>query len=306
MRDETRQRVHLAIEALDYRPNAMARSLRTARAYTYGLLIPEFENPVYAAIISGAEEAAAARGSLLLAASDGTGGMDVRQHLQLLGQGRVDGLLLAGTLKTDRAEDLIATLQTPWLLLNRRTADSQRYVILDDEGAAAMATEHLLSLGHREIAHLAGPVDADTAERREAGYRLALERAGVAVDDGLIVRADYRSEHGAEATMSLFASGRRPTAVMVANLASALGAMHAIKAAGFRIPDDVSVVSIHDLPLAGYLDPPLTTVRMPLEELGRRGIELLSAVDPAEPIQEVVAGPTELIVRGSTGPPPAG
>lgn len=302
IRDETRERVLGAVAALNYRPNAIARSLRTLRASAYGLIIPDFANPIYAAIIKGAEMAAASRGCLLLTGSLTDGGFGIERYIDLLTQGRVDGLLVAGAETMSAEMTLLNSLNLPWLLLNRRFAQSHRYVILDDERAGWIAVEHLVALGHRRIAHLAGPSYADTGQRRRAGYIAAMAAAGLQWDKAWIAEADYTPTGGAAAMRSLLGLRTRPTAVFVANVASAIGAMSEARRVGLQIPDDLSLVAVHDLSLAEYLAPPLTTIRMPLEDLGRRGVELLATAAATDPIQEVVGEPMQLIVRGSTAP----
>ncbi|MEV4477527.1 LacI family DNA-binding transcriptional regulator [Nonomuraea sp. NPDC049504] len=303
IRQETRERVLAAIEELGYRPNVAARSLRTSRAHMFGLFIPDFANPVYAEIIKGAESEAAAQGYVLVTGS--ATGAGLGEYMDRIGQGRIDGLLLAGT---GEDADLAAQLDQaaiPWLMLNNRSQGVKRYVILDDQRAAALAVEHLVRLGHRRIAHLAGPSRADTAARRSAGYSAAMRDAGL--PEGPITAAGYTPAGGAAAMARLLAEapeGERPTAVFVANVASAIGAMEGVRAAGLEIPRDVSIVAVHDLDLAGYLNPALTTVRMPLAELGRRGVRLLGGLDPDATVAEVLTGPIELIHRRSTAPPP--
>ncbi|WP_328623732.1 LacI family transcriptional regulator [Streptomyces sp. NBC_00353] len=304
VRPETRERVVAAIKQLRYRPNAAGRSLRTARAGMLGLFIPDFANPVYAEIIKGAQAAAATLGYVLVTGSATGDKPGTRQYIDLLGQGRVDGLLLAGT-DTDKALiDRLNDVAMPWLLVNRRASWARRCVILDDERAGDLAVEHLAALGHRRIAHLAGPTGEDTALRRRAGYLAAMERNGLPHEDGLIVHADYAHAGGAMAMAALLALDEPPTAVFVANVASAIGALHAAHAAGVEVPRDLSVVAVHDLPLASYLTPPLTTVRMPLEDLGRRAVELLAGSSPDDPIEEIVDDAVELIVRGSSARAP--
>lgn len=301
VRPETRARVLDAVKVLNYRPNAMARSLRTARSDTVGLLIPDFTNPIYASIIQGAQRAAAKRGQLVLTAS-----VDQEDSIPLalerLGNGRLDGLLVAEVPSSPSAYREIRSVGLPWLLLNRRTTASHRYVILDDEGATRMAVDHLAELGHRVVAHLAGPTSADTATRRKAGFRAAMSAHGLVVRRQHVVEADYTYEGGFTAMSELLGRPLRPTAVVVANVASAIGALRAAHVAGVTVPDELSVVSIHDLSLATYLDPPLTTVRMPVEQLGERGIEILSNLSPDDLVEEVVHGPMELVVRASTAP----
>ncbi|MFL4951622.1 LacI family DNA-binding transcriptional regulator [Streptomyces sp. MMS24-I31] len=304
VRPETRERVVAAIKELGYRPNAVGRSLRTARAGMLGLFIPDFANPVYAEIIKGAEAAAAQLGYLLVTGSASGSKPGTGHYVDLLGQGRVDGLLLAGTDASSALIDRLNDALLPWILVNQRVSWARRYVILDDERAGDLAVEHLVDLGHRRIAHLAGPPTSDTARRRRAGYLAAMERVGLAHDERLIVDADYTPAGGAAAIADLLALDEPPTAVFVANVASAIGALHAAQAAGVEVPRDLSLVAVHDLPLAGYLTPPLTTVRMPLEDLGRRGVELLTGSDPDAPIEETVDNSVELIVRDSTTRPP--
>lgn len=305
IRDSTRQRVIDAIAMLNYRPNATARSLRTARTRTLGLLIPDFANPVYAEIIKGAERAAAEVDTVLVAGSAGVVGTSAHSYLELLGHGRVDGLLVATSLPPTQLHEL-ARLGLPWLQINQSSRDHSRYVILDDERAAGIAVDHLVSLGHRRIAHIAGPRGADTARRRRSGYNKALRRSGLVPDPPLVVAADYTPNGGAEAMHRLLTSATPPTAVFVANVASAIGALYAAHELSVSVPDQVSVMAVHDLPLAERLVPPLTTVRMPLEALGARAVELLLNSDADAEIREVVREPTELVIRESTSAPPTG
>lgn len=300
VRDDTRRRVLDAVEQLGYRRNAHARSLRVRRATAIGLVIPTYDNPVYTAVIHGAALGAQANGSFLLTASLATLDIAGETPADLIGTGRIDGLLLAG-----QSLDVPTDTQragVPVLCVNRRVTGFDRWVILDDEGAAAIAVDHLLGLGHRRIAHLAGPSTADTADRRRAGFARALRRAGV--PDGPVVEADYTSEGGAQAAARLLAMKGRPTAIVVANVASAVGALSALRRHGVAVPGEVSIVAIHDLTLARFLEPPLTVVEMPLIELGRRGAELLMTTSANASVNEVVTGPMLLIERGSTAPPP--
>lgn len=304
IRPETRARVEAAIKELGYRPNAAARSLRTARSRMIGLFIPDFANPVYAEIIKGAEAAATHRGYAIVAGSPVLGSR-VGDYLDLLGPGRVDGVLFAGGLLEGEDQAVIDRLQIPWLHVNRRSGSANRYVVLDDERGAQLAVEHLIGLGHREVAHIAGPPSADTARRRRQGYEKVLAEHGLVVDDRLVHRGDYTPDGGYEATDRLLRA-TTPTAIFVANVASAIGVLQCLWQHGLGVPDDVSVAAIHDLSLAAHLIPPLTTVRMPLYELGSRAVELLLKAPTDQPIDETVAEPIELVVRASTGPPATG
>lgn len=297
IRPETRERVLRAIQEFRYRPNAAGRALRTARAGAVGLLIPDFTNPIYAEIIAGAEAAVAERGEVLLTASSSV--HSAADYLELLGQGRIDRLLVAG--HTFGATERLTQLPVLWL--NRRPRGATRFVVLDDTRAAAMAVEHLIELGHRRIAHLAGPAEADTARRRGMGYRRALRAAGLEVDPTLEFPGDYTPAGGAAAMAKLLAHRNPPTAVFVANVASAIGAMAQAAESGVPIPGRLSLVAVHDAALAAYLTPALTTVQMPLRELAARGVQMLFDVDETDPVREVVDSPMQLLVRSSTAEP---
>ena len=298
IKDETRQRVLDAIRDLRYRPNAAARSLRTDRSGTLGLLIPDFANPIYAEIIKGAEKAAAERGALLLT---GTALEDRPDHyMDMLASGAIEGLILAADTMTPASIAALSATGRPMVAVNQRIPGVQRCILAADERAAAMAVEHLVGLGHRRIGHIRGPAASGTAQRRLNGYRQALRAAGLDDDDELITGTGYAVEHGSEAMRGLLALAHRPTAVVVANIAQAIGALTTARKVGARVPDDVSVVAIHDIPLAANLAPALTTIRMPLAEMGRAGALALLDAESADGGHVVVEEPTELIIREST------
>jgi LacI family transcriptional regulator len=295
IRPETRQRVFDAIQELSYRPNVAARNLRRSTSDMYGLIIPDFANPIYAQIIAGAEAGALPLGKYLFTSSVVDFSSD--GYLDVVGSGRIDGLLIAGT--AENLEDRLDATGVPWLFLNRRSSKRRRHVVLDDEGAAAIAVNHLTELGHERIGHLAGPPATDTGTRRRSGYFKAMANAGLKVRDEDVVVAGYTDVGGASAMARLLTQSK-VSAVMVANVASAIGALWAAHEAGVSVPDELSVVAIHDLPLASFLIPPLTTVRMPLFRLGQRGIEILQEERADAHLNEVVASPMELVMRQST------
>jgi len=305
IRPETRARVKAAIEQLGYQPNLAARSLRTSRARSLGLVIPDFSNPVYAEIIAGAESEALGRGYVLLAGSSSSVGGSSQRYLDLLGSGRVDALLLAGGSMTTADQQRLQQQGLPWLMLNNRPTRGgvARYVVLDDAKAARLAVDHLLELGHTRIAHVAGPAKADTAARRKRGYQQRMKAAGIEVPASLTASGDYTPAGGRQAVDELLNGSRPPTAVFVANLASAIGVLDGLREAGLSVPGDVSVVAVHDLPLAAHLSPPLTTVSMPLRRLGARGVELLLSTDATDMVEEKLSDHIELVVRESTAPP---
>jgi LacI family transcriptional regulator len=297
VRPETEARVLEAVRRLGYRRNTAARTLKTSRTMALGMVLPGFGNVIYGEIARGAEERASAAGYVLLITGDAAGA-----HNEVL-EDRVDGLLYA-TATTASVPTLNAPGAPPAILINRREPATGPSVIVDDEAGVAVATSYLASLGHRLIAHIAGPQTVDTARRRQRGFVDAMADLGLEVPDGHVVEAPFDERGGAMATATLLAGPIRPTAIVVANAIAAVGAMGALRRAGLAIPGDISIAALHEIPNAPYLEPPLTTVRMPLVELGRRAVDvLLGMIDGGAGSDVLVERAPELIVRESCAPP---
>jgi LacI family transcriptional regulator len=296
IRDETRERIVAAAAELDYRPNAQARALRRRRSMLIGMIVPTLSNVVYERIHEGAAKRAEELGYSLVVAA-GTAD-DFRDLLH----GQVDGLLLAVATEKHAPVLLPRGLRLPIVLVNR-ASEGLTSVTVDDAAGARLATQHLFELGHRRVGHLAGPSELDTGRRRLQGFLEACRERGEEPAADLIAEGGYSEREGFAAMHRLLDRPDRPTAVFVANLLAAVGALAAARQLGLRVPVDVSVASLHDAPLAEYLDPPLTTVRMPLEEMGRRAIEILLAErrESAEAFR--VETPPVLVVRDSTSLP---
>lgn len=304
IRESTRQRVHRAAAELSYRPSSAARSLRTAKTGAIGVLLPTFTNPIWPIILDAAEAEADRRGYSLLAGIAGDaerGGNRPSRFLDSARSGAVDGLLVASTL--DDADLTEGFERTPWLHINRRPDVSRRHLLLDDAAGVRLATQHLLGLGHTRIAHLSGPLDTDSGRRRLDGFRAAVDEAGL--EATAAIEARYDTTSGAHAMRQLLNTAPRPTGIVCANVASAAGALAEAAEAGIRVPDEISVVALHDIGLARSFQPALTTVRMPLEELGRRAVELLLDEDHTANIDEMISAPIELVQRSSTTRPPS-
>lgn len=302
IRDDTRARILRSASELAYRPSGLARSLRTSRTGAVGVLLPTFTNPIWPIILDAAEAEADRRGYTLLAGIAGeSSGDDHRpsRFLDLAKGGAVDGLLVASAIDDVHLVEGLESI--PWLHINRRPDVSRRHLLLDDAAGIAVATRHLRGLGHTRIAHLSGPLDTDSGRRRRAGFASATADLG---QDLPVVEAQYDVDSGRRAMNELLRLDPRPTGVVCANVASAAGALAAAVAAGVDIPREMSVVALHDIPWADSLHPALTTVRMPLEELGRRAVELLLELPSDVDIDEMIVGPIELVPRASTGPEP--
>ena len=296
IRPETRARVLDAAARLEYRPNTAARTLKTARTMAVGMTVPDLANQNYATIAVGAEQRATAASDVLLVASGSASERMLALH------GRIDGLLVGmATSETPRLGEFRGGI--PALLVNRREPCGIPSVTVDDEAGSALATRHLVSLGHSAIGHVAGPQNADTARRRLRGYVGALAEAGIEARPEWICETSFDEAGGHVAASRLLRLDSRPTALFVGNVRAAIGVMAAARRLALRIPEDLSLVGFHDAPFAGFLDPPLTTVRMPLLEMGRHAVDRLLALVAGEEVGDhMVETPPELIVRASTAP----
>ena len=305
--DATRARIRQAAERLGYVPNASARSLAVRKTSTIGLMIPNVSGVIYADIIKGAADAATALGYVLVVADGSELGRANDAVRKLVLEGRVDGLLLAsGTLTDQVTEDLLGTSGNV-VVLNRQISGQVPQVIEDDELGMYLGTQELIRAGHRRIACLAGPVDVDTSRRRLKGFHKAMAEAGLPVPQELVVHRDFDEASGYSGMGEILGQGSRPTAVSAASLAAAVGAMAATRDAGLSIPADLSIVAFHDAPLANYLSPPLTTIAMPLQELGRQAMQMLhrQLIGEPGPAAVTVSDPTPIVVRrASVAPPP--
>jgi LacI family transcriptional regulator len=299
VRPDTRRRVLEAASRLAYRPNTAARALKTRKTMALGMIVPELTNVAYATIAMGADERASRAGYALLVATG-----SVRDRLDAI-DGRIDGLLVGiATSETIRMGDLGGPL--PTVLVNRHELLGLPSVTVDDEAGSALGTEHLLSLGHQRIGHVAGPQNSDTGRRRLAGYMRAMRGGGIEPAPGWIAEASYDEAGGELAASRLLRGSPRPTALFVANVRAAIGTLAAIRRLGLSVPRDVSLVGFHDAPVAMYLDPELTTVKMPLREMGSAAVESLLALLDGRHVDDLrVSAPPELLVRASTAPPPS-
>jgi LacI family transcriptional regulator len=267
----TRERVERAIGELGFRPNGLARSLRTRRSHTVGLLLPDITNPWYPVLSRGLQDALAADGyHAFLCNTDADEDREV-EFLDDLVDRRVDGIVLAAPRVP--AGRVCATILRRGIALvvagNVGDWPGADMIVGDDVGAAAAATRHLLDRGHRRVAHVAGTPGMHVAADRLDGYRRALDEAGVAHDPALVVAADFTRAGGAVAMRALLALPEPPTAVFAANDLLAIGALDVIREHGLTVPGDVALVGFDDIDAAALMSPPLTTVVNPAYEWGQ-------------------------------------
>ena len=301
---ETRRKVLAAVERLEYRPSIIARGLRLQRTRTLGMLVPDITNPFFPPIIRGAEEAARERGYELVLCNTDDAPDRENASLRLLRERQADGVLIATSRMADATLALVRRERFPFVLVNRGSrVPADLSVEVDNERIASSVVAHLASLGHRRIAHIAGPLSTTTGAGRAAGYRDALRDHGIAPEPSLLVEATaFSDDAGSDAARRLLAAA--PTAIFAANDLLMLGALRAAREKGLAIPSDLSLVGVNDIPLVGLIEPPLTTVRVPGREMGQIAARMLVAVLEHEPVARKHAlVEATLIVRGSTAAP---
>ncbi|WP_431964280.1 LacI family DNA-binding transcriptional regulator [Actinacidiphila sp. bgisy160] len=304
--DRSRAAVQRAIAELGYIPNRTARSLVTRRTDSVALVVPEtetrlFSEPYFSAIIRGVTSGLAGTDMqlLLLLVRDESERARLATYLT---EQRVDGVLMVAVHRDDTLPDLLSELAIPTVLAGRRgPAEPLGHVQADNQGGARAAVRHLLDGNRRSIATITGPLDMDVAQARLDGYREALQTAGITVDEGLIATGDFTEEGGQAAMRELLERRGHLDAVFAASDVTASGAMLALRAAGRRIPDDVAVIGFDDSIVARHTEPPLTSVRQPIEEMGHTMASLLldEIAQRGTGRREVVL-PTRLVVRQST------
>jgi LacI family transcriptional regulator len=305
--DDTARRVLAAAERLGYRPNPIARGLKTARSYTVGVLIPDLTNPLFPPIVRGIQDRLEEAAYTPLIANTENDPDRERADFEAMRARQVDGFIAA---TARRGHDLLTRpgeLGLPVVLVNRRLEDaSLPAVVGDDKAGIRLAVRHLVELGHARIAHLAGPQELSTGYLRYEGFLEAMRDAGLEPDPNLILIGDAVIEsEGSRLCADLLDSGREFTAIVAANDLMALGCYDVLEERGIPCPARVSVVGFNDMPFAAHFRPPLSTIRIPQYELGARSAELLLDVlqNGEVPPTQVSLEP-ELVVRASTGPPP--
>ncbi|QIK84588.1 LacI family DNA-binding transcriptional regulator [Sanguibacter sp. HDW7] len=301
----TQTRVRAVVESLGYSQSLVASSLRSHRTNVIGILVAEFE-PFSTEILKGAASVLADSGYEVLAYTSGR--RDAGEGWEQRSLARLSGTLIDGAIivtptvvRADASVPIVA-IDPHTGPLDLPTVDS------DSRAGAALATEHLLALGHRRIAMLTGRADLESSRQREAGYREALGRAGVEVDESLVRVGGYRRESSLAPAHELLTLPERPTAIFAANDLSALGALDVATELGLRVPDDLSIVGFDDVPEASTATPPLTTVRQPIQQMGAAAVALLLRLIEDEDADEDpgtkhVRLDTTLVRRGSTAPP---
>jgi LacI family transcriptional regulator len=298
---QTRARVMAAIEMLGYRPSAVARSLKLRTTRTLGLLVTDIQNPYYPEIVRAVEDAALQRNLAVLLCNGADDPSREESYLDLLVDRRVDGIIIASSgLQERQAEWLARRRSVPVVLVNWVAPEMRLPAIMgDNRQGGRLATEHLLSLGHRRIGHLSAPARNAAAGERLDGIREALQHAGHDPDSLVVVEGDGRVSGSDIAVQKLLERMPDATGLVCYNDLTAIGAVRALRARGRDVPGDMSIVGYDDIAISAWVDPPLTTIAQPTAEMGRWAVRRLGELLGLTEAAGVRSG-----LDDSLGPPP--
>jgi LacI family transcriptional regulator len=307
---ETADAVMAAVEALDYRPSAVARSLRMRRTHTFGLIVTDIQNPFFPELVRAADDAARRVGYSILLGSAAYDEHRAVHYLGLMADRRVDGMIVASSQVSEESWRWLAGSPVPVVVVNAEPANVPITVIAsDNRGGMHTAATHLIELGHRRMAYVRSDEGVTADQPRIEGFRAACAAAGIPASDLVELRGNAQFDGGEKAVAELLATGTNVTAIACHNDITAIGALRALRAAGVRVPHEISVVGCDDIAAASWVVPALTTVAQQKAEMGRMAVERLLAMLDAgegEVAPETIRVPMVLQVRESSGPALAG
>ena len=308
---KTRERVLLAAEALGFTPNALARALASDKTNIVGIIVGDASDPYFATIVRGISDEASQNGYLTFICNSDRVVENELNFLRLMRNYHVDGVIFAGGGLTDSAY----LAQFPGLLAefdNRRVpvvvlghhGFQAPMISIDNQKAAQEMTEYLIGLGHRRIGFIAGPSSLTTSNIRTQGYIQALANHNIPFDPNLVMESNFTYEDGLQLADQMLKLDKHPTAIFGSNDQTAIGCLVGLKQRGVSVPKDISVVGFDDISAALYVDPPLTTIRVPMREMGLLSMKQLLCAINNEPIEPLLILHHELVVRASSMPPP--
>lgn len=299
VRDATRKKVLAVCRRLNYRPNLIARSLRMQKSHVLGVVVPTLMHDFFARLISAIERRANTFGYHILVTQ--LGGPELRiDKISFLFEQRVGGLFVATRHCGKSAHDYLKSGGIPVVFLDQMGPKNAVFIGTDDYRGAVEATSHLIALGHRRIAHLAGGADTYTGRQRAFGYQAALKAHGIAVNKEDIVYTDYSSEGGYKAAEQILRSKRKYTAVFCANDYIAIGLLSWANRHGIQVPAQLSVIGFTGDEVGQYSAPPLTTMVQPTELMGARAVESMIALIEKKHVPGRILLKPELLIRDST------
>jgi LacI family transcriptional regulator len=306
--NELSEQVQMAVQKLNYRPNGIARALKVAKSRCIGLIIPDIENPFFPALVRGVEDAAQKQGyAVMLCNTDGKV-EEEKAYLKFLLSKQVDGILFVGNLNYEKNKNWLSTLPVPLVLLDRPMPGAPFATILvDNELGAALAMDHLIKAGRRQIGIIGGKSESATSNQRINGALRRLANHGYYFDEQLLGIGYFTFDGGYQAIEKWILNGQLFDAVFVANDMMAIGAIECLRKYGKQVPDDVAIVGFDDIRMAEWYKPTLTTVKQPVYEMGQVAVRIV--------VEQIKGGTAkvgneilkpELIVRHSSGGKGAG
>lgn len=302
VREKTRKKVQRAMETCNYKYNALARGFVTKKSNTIGLIIPNIDNPVFAESTLGVQEYVEEKNIKVILGNTSYRPSQEEKLVKVLRESQVDGLIITSTDPTGPLVQALVDEGFPFVLLFSTIKGGPLSAVgVDNYRGGYVATEHLVSLGHKRIGIISGKFSVtDRGYHRWCGYRECLRDHEIEYDENLLVQTEYSLSGGSKSIKTLLELPEPPTAVFCSNDYIALGAMKGAREMGLRLPEDLSIVGFDDMQTASYMVPALTTVRQPAYEMGRRAGELLLQLieEPGNPVQDMMD--TKLVVREST------
>ncbi|MEA3311895.1 MAG: LacI family DNA-binding transcriptional regulator [candidate division WOR-3 bacterium] len=275
--EETRKTILSAAEKLGYRPNKLARGLQSNKTQTVGVVITDIANPFFSALVKGVEESAREENYSIVLQDTDENYEKEKEAIQVLLAEQVDGLLITPVQTSKETIEDLKRTGLPFVLLGRHFDGLETdYVVTDDVQGGFQTTEHLIELGHKRIAMINGPLHISSAKERFQGYQKALDHYGIELDESILSAGAITTEDGYKVAKSLLGRQPQPTAVFAYSDFVAFGVMKAIREVGLEIPEDIAVMGYDDVEFSSCLEVPLTTVRIPKRELGRKAMKLLS------------------------------
>lgn len=301
--EKVRHEVELAIRELNYVPSAVARSLKSKTTKTIGMLIPNCSNPYFAEIVRSVEDHCFGAGYALILCNTDDDPHRQAAYLQVISEKRIDGAIIISTGEDEDLLRLLKGLPIPTVLVDREISEVNCDLVETAHlQGALMATEHLVGLGHRRIACLAGPANLNSSAQRIEGWRTALAKSDLTAETSdLLWHSDFSSQGGFTTMQSILHSPQVPTAVFVCNDLMCIGAMSAAHQAGVRVPQDMSLIGFDDIELARFASPALSTIAQPKHRIGVTAVDMvLERIQGGRVEARQVILQPELIVRNST------
>jgi LacI family transcriptional regulator len=296
----TRTRVLKAVRELDYRPNALAQGLILKKTMTIGIIIPDISNPYYAEIVRGIQDVADQSGYAVMLQNTDRKQDRIIKFIHLFREKLADGIIFSGgIIHGYETLSALKEMRKRVVVIGRHEVDFPA-VRVDNLGGATQAVQHLIDLGHKRIGLIDGPEGSTTGVDRLMGSKSALAQNGYPVEESLIKQGDLTVKSGYVAAKELLQGSGRPTAIFAVNDLMAFGAINAAKELGLHVPRDLSVVGFDNIPLSSYFDPPLTTVEIPIYDLGVASMRVLMDLISGNSFERVRWFKTRFLVRSST------